>query len=109
MGGVKFRVPRVLPTSNRFLDLFASRQRHPPVKWIFRMPGSKRCRQVNYVIHRAEGVPDEAEWLFAVYSVFVVRAVRWSADPQEKCHEIELDVIEDNALESDNLPVAPWC
>ena len=49
----------------------------------------------------------EGEYLFAPYSVFTVREVKWSDDPiQEHCITVAAAV--DNAFESDDLPLAPW-
>eukprot|EP00930_Biecheleria_cincta_P046698 TRINITY_DN32244_c0_g1_i1.p1 TRINITY_DN32244_c0_g1~~TRINITY_DN32244_c0_g1_i1.p1 ORF type:complete len:450 (-),score=67.35 TRINITY_DN32244_c0_g1_i1:585-1853(-) len=107
----KYRAPRVLPTSFEYREEFALRpgQTEDPVKWIIRLPESRKCHQANYVTNRADGVPDEREFLFAAYTVFVVHKVAWSDRPWEKPHEIILAVPVDNRDEPDDLPIAPWC
>ena len=70
-----------------------------------------RVKHVSYIsnshIMDANGQPREAEYLFAPYSVFSVRRVTrgTSANPT---HVIELDPEPDNALEPEDLPLAPW-
>ena len=49
----------------------------------------------------------EGEYLFAPYSVFTVKDVKWSDDPREE-HRITIAAAIDNAHESDDLPLAPW-
>jgi hypothetical protein len=79
---------------------------------------AKRCKHVNFVQHSL--VPGEQEYLFAPYSIFTVRSVRWGAGGAP--HRIELDAASDNraAAEggasgrwatpagSEDLPLAPW-
>ena len=67
---------------------------------------SRRCKNVNFVRHSM--VAGEQEYLFAAYSVFTIRKVTWSADPTSTPHLIELDAALDNALCSEDLPLAPW-
>eukprot|EP00811_Abedinium_folium_P017531 NODE_2645_length_2173_cov_10.986804.p1 GENE.NODE_2645_length_2173_cov_10.986804~~NODE_2645_length_2173_cov_10.986804.p1 ORF type:complete len:675 (+),score=54.11 NODE_2645_length_2173_cov_10.986804:36-2060(+) len=108
--GVKYRVPRVLPTSFVYIPGFSDppRQPHPPVKWTVNLPRSKQCHQANYVTNRADGVGDEREFLFAAYSVFEVQSVVWSTASSKSPHEIFVDASADNSLEPDDLPCAPW-
>ena len=49
----------------------------------------------------------EGEYLFTPYSVFTVRKVKWSDDRTEP-HSITIAAALDNALEPDDLPLAPW-
>ena len=66
-----------------------------------------RCKHVNLVTRT--NVAGEAEYLYAPYSVFTVRSVRWSAAADEDDpHVIELDAAIDNTRESEDLPTAPW-
>jgi hypothetical protein len=79
---------------------------------------AQRCKHVNFVQHSL--VPGEQEYLFAPYSIFTVRSVRWGAGGAP--HRIELDAASDNraAAEggasgrwatpagSEDLPLAPW-
>ena len=52
----------------------------------------------------------EFEYLFAPFSVFTVQKVQWSPNPSNIApHVIHLMASFDNALESDDLPTAPWC
>ena len=67
---------------------------------------ARRCKNVKYVRHTL--VEGEREYLFAAYSAFTIRKVSWSADPMATPHCIELDAALDNALCSEELPLAPW-
>ena len=64
--------------------------------------------QVNYVESSKFG-DDEAEFLWAPYSVFTVENIMISssnsyADP----HIVTLHAALDNRMESEDLPLAPW-
>ena len=84
--GTKYRVPGFLATSfsqqvaDRFM-LWADQRGENCVLWIIHVDpegehlASKRCLHVNYVEHRALGVPLEEEYLFAPYAPFTVRDV----------------------------------
>ena len=50
----------------------------------------------------------EGEYLFAPFSVFTIRKVKWNDDPLES-HSITVTAAVDNALEPDDLPLSPWC
>ena len=65
---------------------------------------SMRCKHVNFVQNSL--VPGEDEYLFTAYSVFTVRSVAWGAEGA--VHRVELDAALDNALEREDLPLAPW-
>ena len=78
---------------------------------------AQRCQHVNFVSHTHVG--GEAEFLFAPFSIFTVRAVTWGEGGA--AHRIELDAATDNRAEaeggggrwatpvgSENLPLAPW-
>jgi hypothetical protein len=71
-----------------------------------------RCKHVQYLSETH--VPGEEEFLFAVFSVFTVREVEWSADPAAP-HRITIEAALDNKLDPDgqpwpdDLPLAPWC
>ncbi len=120
--GRKYRAPGFVATS--FTDdvarSFAQRAREsglPAVLWVVHMhPEGRRspkyaCKHVNLV--RKTHVAGEAEYLFSPYSVFTVRSVRWSAlgaaaATADQPHEVHLDAAVDNALEPEDLPLAPW-
>jgi hypothetical protein len=123
--GKKYRVPGFLATSvkqsatNTFMGM-AQAAGHPVVQWriVFdprgdpqgdNLPGH-RCKHVNLL--RVSHVPDELEFLFQAYSVFTVRDVQWSAvapATMAQPHRITLVPASDNALELEDLPLAPWC
>ena len=71
-----------------------------------------RVKHVNYIsnshIMDANNQPREAEYLFAPYSVFTVRAVTRGIGTEPTNVNIELDPAPDNALEPEDLPLAPW-
>ena len=52
----------------------------------------------------------QVEFLFSAYSVFRVKSVKWSPDPNRisSPHEITIVASHDNAEESEDLPTAPW-
>lgn len=111
---VKYRAPRIVPTSFEYDEAFASRQCTAgsplePVKWTFHLPKSRRCAQANYITRRAGNLKEEHEFLFAAYSVFTVKSVHCSAKPYAIPHEIHVEVATDNRDELDILTSAPWC
>ena len=68
---------------------------------------ARRCKHVNLL--RESHVADEEEYLFQAYSVFTVASADFStagtvADP----YRITLTPAIDNALEPEDLPLAPW-
>jgi hypothetical protein len=82
-----------------------------------------RCKHMQYL--SKTHVPGEEEYLFAVFSVFTVTEVEWSADPAAP-HRITVEAALDNKLQPvflvagvpnpsggqpwpDDLPLAPWC
>ena len=116
--GKTYRVPGFLATSfsravaERFIFNNATALGKPAVLWKVHVdpegehqPG-KLCRHVNYVAKTH--VPGEQEYLFTAYSVFTIRQVTWSVNPQATPHEIELDAALDNQEHSLDLPLAPW-
>jgi hypothetical protein len=66
-----------------------------------------RCKHVNLLrVTHCEG---EKEYLFAAFSVFTVREAVWSANPTvQDPHRITIGAAIDNALEDEDLPLAPW-
>ena len=112
--GKEYRVPGFLATSfseaiaRRFIYNEATAYGRPGVLWKVHVDPdpSRRCKNVNFVRHSL--VAGEQEYLFAAYSVFTIRRVTWSADPTSTPHLIELDAALDNALCSEDLPLAPW-
>lgn len=51
----------------------------------------------------------EAEYLFVPYSVFTVKSVKSSSNPDyETPHEIHLEAAVDNKHHPETLPLAPW-
>ena len=121
----KYRVPGFLATSarravtNTFMDR-AEAAGHTVVQWRidFDVRGDPqgenlsayRCKHVNKL--RVTHVRGEDEWLFQAYSVFTVKEVKWSevtpATVQQP-HRITLAAAADNASESEELELAPWC
>ena len=90
---------------------------YPAVQWCIRLDKRSnpqgenmldhRCKQVNLL--RVTHCAGEEEYLFAAFSVFTVREVVWSATPtMHEAHRIIIEAAIDNALEPDDLPLAPW-
>ena len=68
-----------------------------------------RCKHVNLTSDAQTNVAGEQEYLYAPYSLFTVRSVRWSAAANDADpHVIELDAAIDNRREPEDLPTAPW-
>ena len=116
--GNDYRVPGFLVTSfspvqaKGFIFNEATAYVKPGVLWKVHVDPAgegepaRRCRNANFVQHTH--VAGEREYLFTAYSVFTVRKVTWSADPMTSPHRVDLDVALDNALSSEDLPLAPW-
>jgi len=118
--GRKYRVPMVLASSmdesvaNNFIAL-AEAEGLPTVRWSILLDprGSTdvnwRCSHVNLVMKSCLG-NKEAEFLFAPYSVFTVKEIKWSANPRSGRypHEITLAAAVDNQDEPEDLPLAPY-
>ena len=110
MSGRKFRQPAYLATSfseqvaRRFVRM---RGGNDCVLWRVRIDAERKCRHVNLVTKT--NVPGEEEYLFAAYSTFVVKRVRWSTNPTiDEPHIVELDAMVDNTQEPEDLPLSPW-
>jgi hypothetical protein len=120
--GTTYRVPGFLATSlrqavtNDFMDR-AEAAGFPAVQWRIEFDAKgdpagenlrgHRCKHVNEL--RVTHCPGEQEFLFQAYSVFTVSDADFStagttADP----HRITLAPALDNALEPEDLPLAPW-
>lgn len=86
-----------------------SRQQLPPVKWTFVF--DTKCVHVNLVDRTCPTIlDDEEEYLFPPLSVFTVTHVDFKDKPSvDHPHEISVSVAPDNRMESDDLPIAPWC
>ena len=71
---------------------------------------SKLCQNVNKIVKRAKGVPDEHEYLFTPYSVFTIKCFEKSsklkATPSHP-HIIHLVAALDSKQEDDDLIVLP--
>ena len=116
--GKTYRVPGFLATSfsrdvaERFIFNNATALNKPAVLWKVHVDPEgeqnrdRLCKHVNYVAKTH--VPGEREYLFTAYSVFTIRQVTWSVNPQATPHEIELDAALDNQEHSLDLPLAPW-
>ena len=109
--GREFRQPAFLASSflESTADAFMRRSSMPvKAKWRIRIDPVRKCRHVNLVTRRVPGLPDEQEYLFAPYSAFTVRTVKWAAGTDDDPHVIELDAAPDNVGPSEDLPLAPW-
>ena len=130
--GKAYRQPAFLATSflkskAEFFRRRAQAAGHPSVLWTIHVDPAgerdltKRCKHVNFVKNTL--VPGEAEYLFAAYSIFTVRAVAWDTlhPDGSRVHRIELDAATDNSLEAEGgdgywatpprsefLPLAQW-
>jgi ankyrin repeat protein len=121
--GKQFRVPGFLATSfskkvaKNFRDNIAT---PPPggsrILWLIRIDPegetdpAKRCKHVNFVsnshIVDADGNPREAEFLFAPYSTFTIKSVKWGDGGEP--HEIKIEAATDNSTTPEDLPLSPW-
>jgi hypothetical protein len=118
MEGKEYRAPGFLATSfsefkaREFIFNEATAYGKPGVLWKVHVDPAgahdpaRRCRHVNFVRHSL--VAGEQEYLFAAYSVFTILHVTWSPNPMDTPHTIELEASVDNALCSEDLPLAPW-
>ena len=70
----------------------------PPSPQAIRSTTARACSQP---------MQGEGEYLFAPYSVFTVKSVRWSLNPKVP-HRIHLRAALDNSLESEAVPLSPW-
>jgi len=118
--GIKYRVPMFLASSmdvsvaNTFI-YYAKEEGLSTVRWRILLDprGARdmnwRCSHVNLVSKSYLGSA-EAEYLFAPYSTFTVREVRWSANPTDgrSPHEITIEAAVDNQSEPEDLPLAPY-
>eukprot|EP00811_Abedinium_folium_P035445 NODE_8235_length_1512_cov_5.008664.p1 GENE.NODE_8235_length_1512_cov_5.008664~~NODE_8235_length_1512_cov_5.008664.p1 ORF type:complete len:470 (+),score=79.63 NODE_8235_length_1512_cov_5.008664:2-1411(+) len=114
--GKQYRAPMFLATTTKkegiALQQFARKAQVdaslPPVLYVFHFDPERGSLNANY-LGACSLVCIEAELLFSPYSVFTVRSVSWKDSPNyAEPHVIELDVAYDNALESEDLPLAPW-
>ena len=71
--------------------------------------GEFRCKHVSELSVSVPHCPGEQEFLFQAFSVFTVQEVQWSASATAAHpHRITLVPALDNALEPEDLPLAPW-
>ena len=68
-------------------------------------------RLMNYFISNshivdAHGKPREAEFLFAPYSTFTIKSVKWGDGG--KPHKIKIRAATDNSTKPEDLPLSPW-
>jgi len=111
--GVKYRAPMFLSTSakRQVVSKFLSRTQpyQEPVLWYFHFDPVKRCNNVNFLPRSMAHSPED-EFLFSAYSVFTVKQVILSPQPNWQApHEIHLEVAPDSSLEPEDLPLASWC
>eukprot|EP00039_Didymoeca_costata_P017621 m.326826 g.326826 ORF g.326826 m.326826 type:complete len:424 (-) comp16560_c2_seq75:188-1459(-) len=119
--GRKYRVPGFLATSfeQEFAKRFCQRawhannEAHGAVIWIVdvdpagKIDKSKLCQHAGLVL--SSHFQYEKEYLFVPYSVFTVKDVKLSNNPNYRNpHIIRLEAAHDNKLELENLPLAPW-
>jgi hypothetical protein len=117
--GKTYRAPCFLATSfkksvTNFFMYQAEALGKPVVQWKIRVHPQggnslqHRCKHVNLL--RVTHVAGEEEYLFAAFSVFTVHEVAWAAKPTaQDPHCITIDAaIDNNALEAEDLPLAPW-
>jgi hypothetical protein len=120
--GSKFRVAQFLATSfsrpaaERFVMRAADTlgaggdgRANATVLWTIELDGIQRCLHVNRLTETH--VEEEAEFLFAAFSVFSVVKAVWSDTPTDALtpHQITIRAAVDNAEEREDLPLAPWC
>eukprot|EP00041_Stephanoeca_diplocostata_P029849 m.889377 g.889377 ORF g.889377 m.889377 type:complete len:1393 (-) comp23644_c0_seq3:3364-7542(-) len=122
--GKKYRAPGYVATSfeESIAKRFIQRRYHiqpkdetpsPSALWYIQVDPegsvdhSKLCQNALYV-HKSNYL--EQEYLFVPYSVFTVERVQLSSNPNsyEQPHKIFLRAARDNALEPEDLPLAPW-
>ena len=119
--GQKFQTPQYLASSFKkavALDFMSQRgmfegRQEEAVIWYVHVSLSF-CDHAALVeksnISDGEEQTPEFEYLFAPFSVFTVQKVRWAAIASNMTpHEIHLMASFDNAVESDDVPIAPWC
>jgi hypothetical protein len=114
--GRKYRVVQLLATSfdRAVARHFIGRVQHNAVVnarvlWRVELDPVRGCKHVNLVTETH--VPGEFEFLFAAFSAFEVVHANWSPTPQDPArpHEIMIRAAVDNSVESEDLPLAPWC
>jgi hypothetical protein len=120
--GKKYRVPGFLATATvkNVTNVFMFRAEScgfPVVQWCIRLDKRSDPRGENSLKHRCKHVnllrvthcAGEEEYLFAAFSVFTVREVVWSVNPTtQDPHCITVEAAIDNALDPEDLPLAPW-
>jgi hypothetical protein len=110
--GKKYRVPGFLATSLRqeATDGFmycAEEAGFDAAQW--RILLDPRGENLHVSELSVPHCPGEQEFLFQAFSVFTVKEVQWSASATAKQpHRITLVPALDNALEPEDLPLAPW-
>jgi hypothetical protein len=123
--GKKYRVPGFLSTSgqkseSKIFMYKAECAGYPVVQWIQLDRRSDpqgensmqhRCKHVNtFSTLQDYGGGEEEATVFAAFSVFTVREAVWSTNPTtQDPHRITIEAAIDNALEPEDLPLAPWC
>ena len=88
---------------------FVRRQLDEPVIWEFQLEWP--CLHGNLITPQLAGLPGEAEFLLAPYTVFRVLSKTWQymeASPLMRTLRIRLSVASDNQAHSEQLPLAPW-
>jgi hypothetical protein len=110
--GKKYRVPVFLASSSSraVTETFMGcvPRGVPAVQWEIQFSHAG-CKHVNCM--RVTHVAGEFEYLFQAYSTFTVLEVQWSAASPATAlqpHRITVLAAVDNALECEELPIAPW-
>ena len=77
-----------------------------PILWTLQF--ARGCKHAALVA-RHSALHQEKEFLVAPYTAFEVMSVVWSDQPTStRPHQIRIKVATDNALEPEDLPLAPW-
>jgi len=110
--GTKYRTPQFLATSfsKKVQTDFMIRRGTglDAIRWYFHVPLGY-CRHAA-LLEKSNMGTAEFEYLFTPFSVFTVMHVKWSEDPRpSEPHEIHLRASDDNKVEAEDLPSAPWC
>jgi len=110
--GTKYRTPQFLATSfskKVQTDFMKCRGTGlDAIRWYFHVPLGY-CQHAA-LLEKSNMGTAEFEYLFTPFSVFTVMYVKWSEDPRNsEPHEIHLRASDDNKVEAEDLPSAPWC
>ena len=115
MIGKKYRVAGFLATSiNRHVAAkfaFKADRHHPRALWSIKFDRRGKFLRQYRVQHMTfvskSLVKGEREYLFAPYSVFRLKSVKWSVNLR-KPHLFKIQAAIDNRDEDEDLPLTPW-